>query len=75
MIGWIATIVLALIIARIMWVERKCGRKTKDALVSTNEQIEDIKRSVTARYREKFGRDPTGTFTTVEMPKAASKKS
>ena len=75
MISWIITGVLALAVARIIWVEVKCGRRFKGALATTNEQIETIKRSATANYRAKFGRDPTGTFEVVEIPQAASKKS
>jgi hypothetical protein len=73
-ISWSATITLALIIARIMWVEIKCGRKNKSALSSTSEQINSIKQSATERYRAKFGRDPTGTFEQVDLPQVASKK-
>lgn len=75
MISWIITIVLALLIVRIVWVEVKCGRKFKGALATTNAQIESIKQSATANYRAKFGRDPTGTFEIVDLPQAASKKS
>lgn len=76
MIGWISwatTVVLALLIVRIVWIEVKCGRKSKDTLASTNEQIETIKRSATERYRAKFGKDPTGAFETVDVPKTAIK--
>jgi hypothetical protein len=74
-ISWIITGILALAIIRIVWVEVKCGRRFKGTLANTNEQIEEIKRSATANYRAKFGRDPTGTFEIVDMPQAASKKS
>lgn len=72
MISWVSTFVLAIIITVIVWIEVKYGRKAKDTLASTNEQIESIKRNATERYRAKFGRDPTGTFDT---PKVAAKKS
>ena len=74
MISWIVTIALALAVARIVWVEVKCGRKFKVNLASTNEQIEAIKRSATETYRAKFGKDPTGTFPTVDMPNVAGMK-
>lgn len=74
MISWVVTVVLALVVARIIWIEVKCGRKFKGALVSTNEQIESIKQNVTATYRAKYGRDPTGTYETVDMPQSASAK-
>lgn len=73
-ISWGITLVLGLAIARIVWIEIKCGRRHKSVLSSTNEQINSIKMSVTERYREKFGRDPTGSFETVDMAKAASNK-
>jgi len=75
MISWAFTAILALLIFRIVWVEVKCGRRFKGALANTNEQIEEIKRSATANYRAKFGRDPTDTFKIGDMPQAASKKS
>lgn len=74
MISWFATIVLALVVARIVWVEVKCGRKTKTALASTNEQIERIKHNATVRYRAKYGRDPTEQFPVVDLPTTATKK-
>jgi hypothetical protein len=74
-ISWIITGVLALLVARIIWVEVKCGRKFKGALATTNAQIEEIKQSATANYRAKFGRDPTDTFKIVDMPQTVSKKS
>lgn len=75
MISWIITGILALVIARVIWVEVKCGRRFKGALATTNAQIEAIKQSATANYRAKFGRDPTGTFEIVDLPQTASKKS
>ncbi len=74
MISWIVTGVLALVIARVVWIEVKCGRRFKGALATTNAQIDAIKQSATANYRAKFGRDPTGTFEIVDLP-VASKKS
>ena len=74
MISWIVTGVLALAVLRIVWVEVKCGRKFKVNLATTNEQIESIKRNATETYRTKFGKDPTGTFPTVDMPNVASMK-
>ncbi len=75
MISWIITGILALAVVRIVWVEVKCGRKFKGNLNSTNEQIESIKKSVTETYRAKYGRDPTGTFETVDMPGRVAKRS
>lgn len=73
MISWIATIALALVVARIVWIEIKCGRKSKTALASTNEQIESIKRNVTEKYRAKYGKDPTAQFPLADAPKTATK--
>lgn len=75
MISWIATIALALVVARIVWVEVKYGRKSTSALTTTNEQIETIKRNVTERYREKFGKDPTAQFPLVDVSKTVAKRS
>ena len=72
MISWASTLILAIVITGIVWIEVRYGRKAKSTLASTNEQIESIKRNATERYRAKFGRDPTGTF---ETPKIAEKKS
>ena len=77
MTSWIITGILALAIARIIWIEVKCGRRFKGTLAATNAQIETIKRSATESYRAKYGRDPTGTFEIVDLPQpaqAASKK-
>lgn len=73
MISWIATVTLALVVLRIVWVEVKCGRKSNTALTSTNEQIESIKRSATERYRAKYGKDPTAQFPLVDEPKTAKR--
>ena len=75
MISWIATVALALIVIRIVWVEVKFGRRSNTALASTNEQIESIKRNVTEKYREKYGKDPTSQFPLVDVPKTAAKRS
>lgn len=74
MISWVVTLALAVVVARIVWVEVKCGRKFKDSLATTNEQIESIKRNATETYRAKFGRDPTGTYPTIDMPNIAGVK-
>jgi hypothetical protein len=74
MISWVITGILALMVARIVWIEVRHGRKVKSDLTSTNEQIESIKRNVTETYRAKFGKDPTGTFPTVDMPNIAGAK-
>lgn len=72
MISWVITGILALVVARIVWIEVKCGRKFKGTLVSTNEQIESIKQHVTETYRAKYGREPTGPYETVDISKTAS---
>ena len=73
MTSWFVTVALALIVARIIWVEVKCGRKTKSALATTNAQIESIKRSATEKYRAKFGKDPTAPYPLVDAPKAVKR--
>lgn len=75
MIVWLSTIVLAAVVVHIVWLEVICGRRSKVALAATNEQIDSIMRSATARYQVKYGRDPTGVFPIVDEPKAAGKRS
>ncbi len=74
MMAWIVTGVLALIVVRIVWLEILGGRRRSEKLARTNEEIATITRNATESYRAKFGKDPTGTFNVVEMPKVASKK-
>lgn len=74
MISWLVTISLAIVVVRIVWIEVKCGRKTKTALASTNEQIEAIKQSAVQTYRAKFGKDPTAPYPITDLPKTATKR-
>lgn len=67
---WIVTAVLALIVARIVWLEVVCGRKSKEFLARTNEEIATITENAKRSYRAKFGRDPTSPFIRVEGPKS-----
>ncbi len=59
---WISTAVLIVVFAAIVWTEIRCGRRTKTSHVETNRQIDDLAKTTFTRYREKFGRDPTGSF-------------
>ena len=74
MISWLVTVLLAAVVARIVWIEVKFGRKSNIALASTNEQIEAIKLNVTESYRSKFGKDPTAQFPIIDLPKTATKQ-
>jgi hypothetical protein len=58
MIGWIMTGVLLLVVARIVWAEVKCGRKSHDFLSKINQDITTLHSQATTTYRSKFGRDP-----------------
>lgn len=77
MLVWIITAVVVLVVARIVYLEVICGRRSRAFLAETNVQIASVTQLAKDRYRAKFGRDPTmphGVPVVSEMPKAASKK-
>lgn len=59
---WISTGVLIMVFAAIVWSEIKCGRRSHVSRKETDRQINALARTTFDRYREKFGRDPTGSF-------------
>lgn len=66
MTPWIITIVLAVLIGWIIFVEVKYGRRSKEFLAKTNEEINALGRTATMAYRAKFGRDPTVPFIRID---------
>lgn len=68
--SWIITGVLVLFLARIVYLEVICGRKSKEFLRNANEQIHDLRRRATESYRAKFGRDPTAPFIKLDDSEA-----
>jgi len=74
MIIWVTTGLFVLIFARIIFLERKYGRRINTRLEQTNEITLSLIQNGMERYRAKFGKDPTGPYQTVDLPKTASKK-
>lgn len=66
MTPWLITIILAVVIAWIVYTEVKCGRRSKAFLAQANKEINALGRSATIAYRAKFGRDPTAPFIRVD---------
>jgi hypothetical protein len=78
MTSWIITAVLAALIGWIIFVEVKYGRRSKEFLAKTNEEINALGRTATIAYRAKFGRDPPAPFIRVDEKddgKVSSKES
>jgi hypothetical protein len=77
--SWIATGVLALIVALIVGVEMRCGRRNKIFHARLDPEVDALKNSVVMKYRERFGKDPTAEFPLMDMSNgrhaAGSKKS
>lgn len=67
--SWIVTGVLALVVGLIVWTEIRCGRRNKVFHQRLDPEVDALKNSVTAKYRERFGKDPTDTFATIEPEK------
>ena len=65
---WLITGVLAIIVAMIVRAEVRCGRRTKDFFEVIAPEIDKLKSDSLARYRAKFGRDPTDRFALVDTP-------
>lgn len=74
MLVWIITAAVVLVVGRIVYLEVRCGRRNTMFLDKTDAQIASFKEQATERYRAKFGRDPTDTFKTVDLPKIAATK-
>lgn len=75
MIVWITTVFLALMVARIIYLEVRDGRRSRVAQEITRVQIDTLKNKAIVRYQTKFGRDPTGVFPLVDAPERISKTS
>lgn len=65
--SWIATGVLAFIVALIVLVEMRCGRRNKVFHAKLDPEVDALRHSVTRKYRERFGKDPTLEFPLVDM--------
>lgn len=59
---WISTATLILVLIALIRAEIRGGRKSKTVLRETNQQINELAKTTFNRFREKHGRDPTGTF-------------
>lgn len=69
MTAWIFTGVTAFVVLLIILAEIRCGRRSKEFLKGINPEIDALTNSVTAKYRAKYGKDPTLPFSTVEPPR------
>lgn len=58
MLVWTMTAVLALVVAYIVRLEIKCGRRNDERLARTSAEIATIAHKATLTYRAKFGEDP-----------------
>lgn len=67
MFSWIITLVLAAIVAYIVFVERRCGRRHDNFLETITPEIDALNNSVLRKYRAKYGKDPTLQFPIVDL--------
>jgi hypothetical protein len=58
--SWVITIGLAAVVALVVLTEIRCGRRNKAFHQKIDPEIEKLQASVITKYREKFGREPTG---------------
>jgi len=65
--SWIITGILAAVVALIVWTEMKCGRRNKVFHASLDPEVDALKNSVMAKYRERFGKDPTSEFPSLHL--------
>jgi|JI10StandDraft_1071094.scaffolds.fasta_scaffold61846_3 hypothetical protein len=70
-LSWIVTGLIIVLVARLIWVEVRQGRRIEHRLSKTNAEIDSVKHSALATYQARFGKDPTGVFAT---PTQAAKK-
>lgn len=68
-VSWIVTVGLAAIVALLIVAEIRCGRRNKVFHQKINPEIEKLQASVITKYREKFGREPTGVMPSVGRPR------
>lgn len=68
MTTWIITAVLAGIIVLIIRAELRCGRRTKTFFATVVPEIDELNKHAMAKYREVYGRDPTGAYPIIEVP-------
>ena len=71
MIEWIFTGIFIITLASIVRTEIRHGRRTKDFLGEIGPEIDALNKRATARYRAKFGRDPSMAVRTNDLPKGA----
>jgi hypothetical protein len=68
-VSWIITIALAVVVALVVVTEIRYGRRNKVFHQKIDPEIEKLQTRVITKYREKFGREPTGmTAALTEHP-------
>lgn len=67
MIVWISTGILVVIILWIVKSQWQFGRRSDDFFAHTGAEIDQLRERAIDKYRAKFGKDPTGSFTLVEQ--------
>lgn len=65
----IITCVLVIIVGMIIVSEMRCGRRNKAFHEQLDPQVTALTDRVVAKYREKYGKDPTMQHPIVEAPK------
>jgi len=68
--SWIMTGVLAFVVGVIVWAEIRCGRRNKIFQAMIDPEIDTLKTNAISKYRERFGKDPTGPYLIVSEPRA-----
>lgn len=55
----LSTVVMLGIFAYIVVTERKCGRRSADFFKRTAPQLDELAQRAEAKYRSRYGKDPT----------------
>lgn len=69
----VSSLLMLLVFLAIVLVERKCSARSKEFLRKSDVMIADLASSVEEKYREKFGKDPTGQFAVMRDKKHGAK--
>jgi len=67
MVAWIMTIVLAAVVARIVYLEKQCNERSRRALAKADEQIALLMKSATVKYRVRYGQEPVELKTHLQF--------
>lgn len=70
----LSTCVMLAVFVAVLIGEKRYAKRTKDFFARTNPQIDELAKRTQQKYRQRYGKDPTGSFTAYPFRKASGGK-